>query len=251
MTLRNASDRRLPVYYQVDHTLHPLPVGTGRLHATFRRENPTVLKRDFVIEDGLRGPGRFLGCVVGLRTIDPGVWYGEGEVKVFRDGDEDLPTICGTGLEDYVGTAWGMAAHVSHYAGVPLDVRRPGAALPDFVGFYRWHVLDPIAFETSLRVTIQQIGYEVFPRDDEERMNRMIADGLVAGNGLTITGGDGRRTAGHGIVERVDDYCAVSFVMCAEAQVVPRLRVADALADIGRRDHEQPDPMEALFARRD
>ena len=30
------------------------------------------------------------------------------EVKIYRDGDDALPTYCGTGLEDYVGTAWGM-----------------------------------------------------------------------------------------------------------------------------------------------
>ena len=42
--------------------------------------------RDFVIVDGLRGPGRFVGCVVGVRVLDGGQWYGEGEVKVYLDG---------------------------------------------------------------------------------------------------------------------------------------------------------------------
>ena len=73
---------------------------------------------------GFRGPGRFLGCAIGVRPIDAGSWYGEGEVKVYRDGDDDWPTICGTGLEDYVGSAWGMGAHHAPYAGAPLDVRR-------------------------------------------------------------------------------------------------------------------------------
>ena len=27
----------------------------------------------------------------------------------------------------------------------------------------------------------------------------------------------------HGIVERIDDYCAVAFTVCQEAQAVPRL----------------------------
>ena len=84
-------------------------------------------QRDFVIADGWRGPGRFLGCNVGVRVIDPGFWYGEGEVKVYRDGDEALPTICGTGLEDYAGSAWGLGAHHAPYAGAPLVVT-PGAA---------------------------------------------------------------------------------------------------------------------------
>jgi len=29
-------------------------------------------------------------------------------VKIYRDGDTALPTYNGTGLEDYVGSAWGM-----------------------------------------------------------------------------------------------------------------------------------------------
>ena len=247
MTFRNGSERSIHLYYQVDFTLEDLAPETGRLHATFRRENPTVLKRDFVIEDGLRGPGRFLGCVVGIRTIEGGYWYGEGELKVFRDGDADLPTICGTGLEDYVGTAWGMDAHVAHYAGVPLDVRPAGARVPDFVSFYRWHVLDPIMFESSIRVTIQQIGYDAFLPGDEERMARYERDGLVAGNGLNRPRDGGPPFLGHGIVERVDDYSAVSFTMCRDAQPVPRADLAVVLADIERRDYEEPFPMEAMF----
>ena len=244
MRFVNGSDRAIQLYYQVDFTLQDLPPDTGRLHATFRRENPTTIKRDFVIESGLRGPGRFLGCVVGIRTLDRGVWYGEGEVKVYRDGDADLPTICGTGLEDYVGTAWGMEAHVSHYAGVPLDARPEGARVPDFVSFYRWHVPDPIMFESSLEVTIQQIGYDVFRPDDDERRRRYVEEGLVAGNGLTETRGG----TAHGIVERVDDYSAVAFTMCLEPQPVPLVDVAQAIADLGRRDYEAAHPMERMFA---
>ena len=240
----NGAPHRTYLYYQLDYTVGAEP-DAGRLHVSFRRQNPTVLKQDFVIEEGLHGPGRFIGCVVGIRCIDPGTWYGEGEVKVYRDGDTDLPTICGTGLEDYVGSAWGMNAHQALYAGVPLDVRGPnvaGHAIPDFVGFYRWHVLDPIMFERDMKVTIQQIGYDVFVPGDEERLARAEAEGRPAGRGLT------RRKSGvaHGIVERVDDYCATAFTVCAEAQPVPRLDLAAAIADLERRDYETADPFEAL-----
>ena len=43
---------------------------------------------------------------------------------------------------------------------------------------------------------------------------------------------------GMGIAERVDDYCAVAYVVCAEPQPVPRLDVAAAVVDIGRRPYE-------------
>lgn len=247
IVVRNGSRRPMRLFYQIDFTLGPLAEGTGRLHASFRRENPTVPTRDFVIEDGLRGPGRFLGCVVGIRTIDAGLWYGEGEVKVYRDGDVDLPTICGTGLEDYVGTAWGMDAHVSHYAGAPLDVRVPGAIVPDIVGFYRWHVLDPIMFNESLKVTVQQIGYDAFGPDDHQRLEAFTHGGRVAGNGLIRPGGDIPSVLAHGIVERVDDYSAASFVMCADPQPVTEVDVEEAIAGLARADHEPPSPMEGAF----
>ncbi len=249
ITFTNGSAQSIHLYYQVDFTLEPLAPDTGRLHATFRRENPTTLQQDFVIADGLRGPGRFLGCVVGIRTIDAGFWYGEGEVKVYLDGDDARPTICGTGLEDYVGTAWGMDAHVSHYAGVPMDARPEGARVPDFVSFYRWHVLDPIMFESSIKVTIQQIGYDGFFPGDEERMKQFISEDRIAGNGLNTTlPNDGPSPfLGHGIVERIDDYCAVAFTMCRDAQAVPRVDVALATADLERRDYEAVNPMELMF----
>ena len=51
-----------------------------------------------------------------------------------------------------------------------------------------------------------------------------------------------------GIAERVDDYCATAYVYCLEPQPVPRLDVDAALADIERRDYEEPLPQEQLSA---
>lgn len=244
--LVNGSARPMQLYYQIDYTLEEHR-DSGRLHVSFRRQNPTVLRQDFVITEGLRGPGRFLGCVVGVRPLDPGSWYGEGEVKVYRDGDTELPTICGTGLEDYVGTAYGMGPHAAHYAGSPVDVRPPDAALdtlPDFVGFYRWHVLDPIMFTDDLKVTIQQIGFEHFLAGDEQRLANTEADDRVAGNGLLRREGP---LIASGIFERIDDYCATAFTVCQDPQPVPRLDLAAATADLERRPYEKPDELEFLF----
>jgi hypothetical protein len=246
--LTNSAPRPLDVYYQIDYTLTDRwDEHTGYLHAAFRRENPTVQQRDFVISDGLHGPGRFLGCTVGVRVIDPGFWYGEGEVKIYRDGDDAYPTICGTGLEDYVGSAWGMGAHHTPYAGAPLDVRAPHAGPnPDFVGFYRWHLADPIMFAQALRVTIQQIGFAVFTNGQEEAFARYVATNPAAGHGWERNPRPG--ILAYGIAERSDDYCATAYVYCRDPQPVPRLDVSAALADIGRRPHEKAHPLEALFA---
>lgn len=247
LVLTNHGTRPINFYYQVDYTLEPVAADGGYLHVTFRRENPTVLKRDFTIAEGIKGPGRFLGCVVGVRVLpDDMVWYGEGEFKLFRDGDTTHPTYCGTGLEDYVGSAWGMGAHATPYQGAPLIVAPPAdpaspiAPKPDFVGFYRWHISDPLVFEREMRATIQQIGALMVPKGAEHLMAEWGKRYTLAGNGW-VTGEALANSPLHAfaIAERVDDYCAAAFVYAREPQSVPRLDVAAALADIGRRDYER------------
>lgn len=248
--LTNSASIPVSLYYQIDYTLEPGRQPTSCLHVAFRRENPTTKQRDFVICDGFEGPGRFLGCNVGVRVIEPGSWYGEGEVKVFLDGDDEFPTICGTGLEDYVGSAWGMGPHAAPYAGAPLvvgsgDTTSPTAA-SEFVGFYRWHLLDPIMFSSDLRVTIQQIGFAIFTEGQEDEMQAYLTTNPPAGSGWSYRPRPG--VAGVGIAERVDDYCATSYVYCQRPQPVPRLDVSAARADIERRGYEHPTPMEVVMS---
>ena len=81
-------------------------------------------------------------------------WWGEGEVKIYVDGDRDTPTLVGTGTEDYIGTAWGQGAYVNHYQGAPIASWDAGGRCT----FYRFHVPDPIWFHDDIKVTIQQIG---------------------------------------------------------------------------------------------
>jgi hypothetical protein len=247
--LTNGSTRRFPFYYQVAYTLGQEATENGLLHVSFRRENPTLLRRDFVIADGLRGPGRFLGCNVGIRVLpEPDFsWYGEGEVKMYLDGDDAHPTWCGTGLEDYVGTAWGMGAHATALQGVPLVLQPPGqAGMPDFVSFYRWHLPDPVVFRTRCRVTIQQIGAVGVPRGRSDIRERLDREGRVAGSGWYTLPETGPLES-FAICERQDDYCATAFVYCRDAQPVPRLALGLATADIARRPYETPSPYEAAL----
>jgi hypothetical protein len=239
----NGTKRNVDLYYQLDVTLGA--VEPSYLHVSWRRENPTTMQRDFVIADGIEGPGRFLGCNVGVRVLDGGNWYGEGEVKVFRDGDTTHPTICGTGLEDYVGSAWGMGAHHSLWAGAPLDVREHQRnPQPDFVGFYRWHVPDPIMFASHMRVTIQQIGMAMFGPGHEAEFEAYAAAHPVAGRGWWRIG----PLVAAGIADRVDDYCATAFVYATRPQPVERVDVAAAIADVARRPYERPSTMEQMLS---
>jgi hypothetical protein len=142
------------IFYQLTYTLgdkHPADV--GRLHVLFRRENPTTPKKDFEILPLRTNKGRYLGAVIGVRDLHPGQWWGEGEIKVYMDGDKEFPTICGTGSEDYVGLSWGVQ---------PVQYLYNGCSLTDpewhFVSMYRWHLPDPIVWQKEARITIQQIA---------------------------------------------------------------------------------------------
>ena len=141
------------LFYQVDYTLgDAIPENACYFHAQFRRQNPCPMHEDYEI---LRTSGRgvYLGTVLGVRSLYTESWWGEGEMKFYLDGDRDYPTLCGTGTEDYIGFAWGMAERCTPQAGCPLcDDERGRYAI------YRFHGRDPIYFAKELRLTVQQIG---------------------------------------------------------------------------------------------
>lgn len=169
ITVANDTDQGTgSFFFQIDYELvSQLPANAGRLHAQFRRQNPTVEKQDYVIVDNVRGPGLYVGTVIGVRPLGPH-WWGEGEVKMYMDGDTDYPTICGTGTEDYFCAAWGMGLYQTPYHGCTLHLINDTFKEP-LVSMYRWHVLDPVRFRKSLKVTIQQIGWHngLFERSDD------------------------------------------------------------------------------------
>jgi hypothetical protein len=154
ITLTNEGPKDVPLFYQIDYTLgdgHPRDV--GRLHVLFHRENPTTIKQDFVLLPQRKNKGRFIGAVIGIRNTHPEQWWGEGEIKIYMDGDTDFPTICGTGSEDYVCLSYGMQQTPYFYNGCSLTDK-------NFVSMYRWHLPDPIAWRKDCRITIQQIAWK-------------------------------------------------------------------------------------------
>ncbi len=169
ITVENDSGEKTDsFFFQIDYDLLPkLPANTGRFHAQFRRQNPTVLKQDYVIVDNVRGPGMYVGTVIGVRALGPH-WWGEGELKMYMDGDVEYPTICGTGTEDYFCIGWGMLPSQTLYHGCTF-LQKNDFFKEACVSMYRWHVLDPVRFRTNLKVTIQQIGWNngLFERSDD------------------------------------------------------------------------------------
>lgn len=180
-------------FFQVDYTLSPKDtvddvVEDARFHAQWRRENCTSKGVDYTILDGIVGRGVYVGTFLSITCLER-YWYGEGEVKFYIDGDGDHPTICGTGTEDYAGGAWAFQDRLSNevepaaltfsapYCGYPQYLTRDtsrqsmySTAMVPVHSMYRWHLPDPIYFESDLRVTVQQIGQVgsgLFERSDD------------------------------------------------------------------------------------
>ena len=167
ITLENL-DQAAPVrvYYQVDYELADVPEAAGYLHAAWHRSNPLEAGAVHTIIDGIRSAGHYVGTYLAWGPNSSG-WWGEGEVKFYLDGDSELPTICGTGTEDYFGGAWnfdipgtGYTSYTTPYLGLPQILRPDGLyASQQRFGMYRWHLPDPVRFSTDLRVTIQALGW--------------------------------------------------------------------------------------------
>lgn len=102
IVLVNDHPETLPVFfYQIDYILYDeMPSEIEYFHASWRRQAITEKGKDYVIADGIRGRGRYVGTYIALSTLER-YWWGEGEVKFYIDGDQKFPTICGTGMEDY------------------------------------------------------------------------------------------------------------------------------------------------------
>ncbi len=172
MTLENRGVSDAIVYFQVDYVLTEVPPDSACFHAQFRRSNPVGVNEDHVILDGVAGHGHFVGCYLAWGAHHDG-WWGEGEVKFFIDADQDFPTICGTGTEDYFGGAYDWdpgtifagepyryVAHSGLYCGLPQVTRPDGVynAVQRF-GMYRWHITDPVRFRTGFKATVQSLGW--------------------------------------------------------------------------------------------
>ena len=187
VTLTNEIGISIPVFFQIDYTLGDnIGEDDGYLHAQFRREPVTQRGQDYELMPRRSGRGRYLGAVIGVRPSDT-KWWGEGEVKVYLDGDTQFPTIAGTGAEDYVGLSWGLQPNTFPFHGANLVTRERTDTGP--VSMYRWHVSDPIVWNESIRITAQQIGLAATP----ENLPRSLEQYLGC------------------LVEREDDWSSCAF----------------------------------------
>jgi D-arabinan exo alpha-(1,3)/(1,5)-arabinofuranosidase (non-reducing end) len=184
ITFENIDSEPMTLYYQIDYTLTDVPEDAAYFHAQFRRTNPLPYKQDYMILDGVKGWGQYVGTYLAWGVNNTG-WWGEGEIKFFMDDDGKFPTICGTGTEDYFCGSYNFEnketrryqEFTTPYSGLPQVIRPDGLyESQQRFGLYRWHIMDPIRFEKNLKVTIQALGW----RGDRDRRYLPLQDDIAS-----------------------------------------------------------------------
>jgi hypothetical protein len=139
-------------YYYVDwEKVDSLPKDVLYFHARYRQQYPAK-PGDHVILNTV-GRGNYVGTVYSVLQVKNG-WFGEGDDRFYIDG-ENIPSLQGTGTEDYFGDAWGFREFAGSFQGVSLY---EGPLAGDRVTAYRWHIPDPIRFKKSLKFSIEHRG---------------------------------------------------------------------------------------------
>jgi hypothetical protein len=161
-------------YFNIDYRAFktPLPADTCYFHAQYRQAapnkgwtnqwkyngDPLVNGRPNLTGEGnyvwmeAKGRGHYVGVTMSVFQNQDG-WWGEGDDMFFIDG-EQLPSISGTGSEDYFLGAWDFGDQAFSYGlfGAPLK----GAELAGSrSSVYHFHLDSPIPFTKSIRATIE------------------------------------------------------------------------------------------------
>jgi hypothetical protein len=159
ITVENDSVNELRgFFYTINYTLEQVDDEALNFCAQWRRTNPLPYGEEYVMIDGVEGRGHYAGTFMAWQQNNAG-WWGEGEIKMFLDGDGQHPTICGTGTEDYFGGAWCFGRDFSApYLGFQQVVKTSGE-VGCRMTLYRFHVHDPVFFRKDLRVRMQALGW--------------------------------------------------------------------------------------------
>ncbi len=168
ITLENLDLKPMTIYYEIDYTNTVVPADAAYFHAQFRRANPLPYKEAYTILDGVKGKGQYVGTYLAWGSHSNG-WWGEGEVKFYIDGDKQFPTINGTGTEDYFGGSYNFEnqsrkqyeTYTAPYSGLAQVIKPDGLYdSQQRFGMYRWHIPDPVRFNSDLRITVQALGWQ-------------------------------------------------------------------------------------------
>jgi Protein of unknown function (DUF2961) len=165
ISVANEGSRPVDSFYSnIDYQLvNSLPPDALYFHAQYRQAVPNEAvkgsdknldgKRNYVFFE-TQGRGQAMGVTLGV-VQNTDNWFGEGDEMIFID-DDSKPAITGTGTEDYFNGAWdfGVTNPFAYlYNGAPFI--GVGERAGGRYCLYRWHADNPIAFEKSLKFTIE------------------------------------------------------------------------------------------------
>ncbi|MGA2258365.1 MAG: glycoside hydrolase family 172 protein [Thermoguttaceae bacterium] len=189
LTMTNEGSKPVPsCYFNIDYRLDDQPAADARyFHTQYRQAFPVPKREDYLLLNST-GRGHYVGTFLSVMANSDG-WWGEGNDKFYVDGAKK-PTIEGTGSEDYFCGAWDFQHAFSNpYSGVPLydNPEKGGEKRGILNTCYRWHILDPVPFTKSLRVTIEHGSGG--PNDDRNPLRNHYAS--VAFYYLDRAEGDG------------------------------------------------------------
>ena len=201
ITLQNDNPKRFRIYYYIDYDLYEDNFENegdfGRFHALWHRENPPNVKKRNPLSNKrysplkpirfmfggknteplkynykileAKGKGHYVGCHLDIDNITFMPWFinwpGEGDDMIFIDDDIDkgIPTLYGTGTEDYVNQAFSQSTKYSApYHGT---IKPGGFNWWGKITYYRYHIEDPIYFNKKIIVTIEH-GHDNHRSDD-------------------------------------------------------------------------------------
>ena len=184
--LTNGNTRPTVLYYQVDYTLEPsIPDDAGYLHVAVPAGEPddhaARLRHRGGVAWARAGSSAARSASV---TIDACNWYGEGEMKVYRDGDTRATRQSAAPASRTTLGPRGAWRRTPHSTPVSRSTcgRRP-ARQPGVREFLPLACADPIVFEREMKVTIQQIGYMSFGEGQEAEFEAYDRTNPAAGAG--------------------------------------------------------------------
>jgi len=174
--VENRSAKPQTLYYMISGWRGEIPENAGYFHAVYRQEHPVCRGRSYLVLDGVKGPGRFIGMTLAVGVNGHNTCWVEGEAKMYLDG-EAYPSLNYTGTEDYFCGAYAFGNDIELHRYQTFQGLYVGmhAILGDTAAMYnaqkrfllyRWHVQDEIWFDQGFRMVMDNLGW-TGPRYDD------------------------------------------------------------------------------------
>ena len=176
ITMENRGKEEQSLYYIITGAYQQVPDHIGYFHASYRQQHPVTKGKSYTVIDGISGKGQFLGVTLATGMNGHNTCWVEGEARMYLD-DDPYPSIHYTGTEDYFCGSYGFGndIHIRNYQTFSGLYSGLYAILGDNEEFYngqqrfllyRFHVIDPIRFESGFRMTLDNMGW-TGPRYDD------------------------------------------------------------------------------------